>query len=118
VKLWKTLTPEAQQRIKATLLQCLVQEQVHLVLVSTAHLVSVIAKHEFGKGQWDELSQFIMQHCQSPEPVRREVGLLLLSSLMESATVQLQPQFPQLLQLFSSALEDSGNQMVPFYALK
>ena len=70
----------------------------------------MIAKHEFSKGQWDELSQFIMQHCQSPEPVRREVsgccspwlpwlqacdlvpplqvGLLLLSSLMESATVQ------------------------------
>ena len=38
--------------------------------------------------------------------------------MMFSLPPQLQPQFPSLLQLFSSALEDTGSRMVPFYALK
>lgn len=32
--------------------------------------------------------------------------------------LQFQPQFPQLLQLFSAALDDGANKMVSFYALK
>lgn len=35
--------------------------------------VSVIAKHEFSQGQWNELNQFILQHCNSPDPGLREV---------------------------------------------
>ena len=41
-----------------------------------------------------------------------------MTSVMESATLQLQPQFTQLLGLFSSALDDTGSKMVPFYALQ
>ena len=44
--------------------------------------------------------------------------MLVLSSVLDAATLQLQPQFPQLLALFSSALEDSGSKAVPFYALQ
>ena len=33
-------------------------------------------------------------------------------------SLQLQPQFPQLLNLLSSALDSTANKMVPFYALK
>ena len=40
--------------------------------------------------------------------------MLVLSSVLDAATLQLQPQFPQLLALFSSALEDSGSKAVPF----
>ena len=33
----------------------------------------MIAKHEYAQGQWGELNQFIIQHCNSPDPGLREV---------------------------------------------
>lgn len=117
-RMWRKLTPEERESFKGILLQCLRSEMHHLVLRSAANLVSVIAGYEFTHGEWTELSQFIMQCCQSEDPGQREIGMLVMTSVMESATLQLQPQFTQLLGLFSSALDDTGSKMVPFYALQ
>ncbi len=43
---------------------------------------------------------------------------MVLSSVLDTAALQLQPQFPQLLNLLGSALEDAESKSVPFYALQ
>ena len=43
--------------------------------------VSVIARHEFARGQWTELNQFILQHCNSPDPKHREVSWMIITCM-------------------------------------
>jgi hypothetical protein len=100
------------------LLQCLALETVRIVFISVAHLASVLAKYELPRGQWEELSTFIFQCCHSHDPQQREVGVLLLSSVMETAALDFKQHFQSLFQLLSSALEDPQSKTVPFYALK
>lgn len=118
VRVWRRLSTEEKQSMKDILLQCLTQERMSVVLRSVAHLVSVIAKHELSLNQWVELFQFILLRCDSKESGQREVGMVVLNSLMETAALELQPQFSVLLEIFSRSLEDQGSEMVPFYALK
>ena len=65
----------------------------------------MLAKYELPRGQWEELSTFIFQFCHSQDPQQREVcknktttvappveisaqvGVLLLSSVMETAAL-------------------------------
>ena len=47
----------------------------------------MLAKHELPRGQWEELSTFIFQYCHSQNPQQREIGLLLLSSVLETAAL-------------------------------
>jgi hypothetical protein len=89
-----------------------------LVLKSIANLVSVIAGHEFTHGQWPALSQFILSNCQSANTIQKEVGMMTLSCVMESASFQLHSQYSHLFNLFSSALENTDSKMIPYYALK
>ncbi|CAI7993545.1 Importin-4 [Geodia barretti] len=118
VKLWKKLPGNDRTTIKSMLLQCLTQETVRIVFISVAHLASVLAKYELPRGQWEELSTFIFQFCHSQDPQQREVGVLLLSSVMETAALDFKQHFQSLFQLLSSALEDPQSKTVPFYALK
>ncbi|XP_031560296.1 importin-4-like isoform X2 [Actinia tenebrosa] len=46
------------------------------------------------------------------------MGMFVLSSVTETVGEQLKPQFPVLLTLFSSTLEDQGSKMVPFYTIR
>jgi hypothetical protein len=78
----------------------------------------VLAKYELPRGQWEGLSSFIFQNCHSQDPQQREVGLLLLSSVMDTAALDFKGHFQGLLQLLSTALEDPQSKAVPFYALK
>ncbi len=43
---------------------------------------------------------------------------MVLSKVLDTAALQLQPQFSQLLTFLSSALEDTQSPTVPFYALQ
>ena len=60
---------------------CLIH--VHFCKMSRLSLqVSVIAKHEFSRGQWAELNQFILQHCNSSDPGQREVGVAVVYGML------------------------------------
>ncbi|KAK3745056.1 hypothetical protein QZH41_014548, partial [Actinostola sp. cb2023] len=55
----------------------------------------------------------VLSSSQNPQ-----MGMFVLSSVTESVGEQLKPQFPALLALFSSTLEDQESKMVPFYTIK
>ncbi|XP_019849477.1 PREDICTED: importin-4-like [Amphimedon queenslandica] len=118
VQTWRRLSVEDRESLKNIFIESLSSEMHQLVLRSVANLVSVIASHEFSHNQWPELSQFIMKSCQSDDSAQQEIGMLVLSSVMETAAVHFNTQFIQLLGLFSSALGNTRSSMVPFYALK
>ncbi|CAH3171023.1 unnamed protein product [Porites lobata] len=118
VKQWTKLTPEVHTMLRESLLQVLLQEPEPVVRNSAAQVVSVMAKHDLPANQWPELFGFLRQYIKSQEPLQREMGMFLLSSITESANEQLRPHFPSLFQLFSSTLEDQDSKLVPFYTIR
>ncbi|KAJ7385022.1 Importin 4 [Desmophyllum pertusum] len=106
VKQWTKLTPEVHAMLRESLLQVLLHEPEPVVRNSAAQVVSVIAKHDLPANQWPKLLVFLQEHIKSDQPLQREMGMFLLSSITESANEQLRPHFTSLFQLFSSTLED------------
>ncbi|XP_068697755.1 importin-4-like isoform X2 [Montipora foliosa] len=104
VKQWTKLSPEVHT--------------MPAVRNSAAQVVSVMAKHDLPANQWPELFLFLQEHVKSQQPLQREMGMFLLSSITESANEQLRPHFPSLFQLFSSTLEDKESKLVPFYTIR
>lgn len=78
----------------------------NLVRQAIAGVVSAIAKFEVPANKWKELLDFLYSCCNHQNPAYREVGLYLLSTLIEPIAEQLRPHFPHLFGLFGQALKD------------
>lgn len=81
----------------------------NLVRHAIAAVVSSIAKFEVPSGKWKELLDFLYSCCNHANGSFREVGMFLLSSLIEPIAEQLRPHFPNLFALFGQALKDPEN---------
>nr|XP_006824744.1 PREDICTED: importin-4-like [Saccoglossus kowalevskii] len=119
VKQWKKVPPDDQQQLRVTLLQVLTQEPEHVVRHSVAEVVSSIAKHDLVENKWPELLTFLTEYTRSPVLAHREVGMLVMSSVSDTAGESLQPHLKGLLSMFgTSTLDDKESKLVPFHTIK
>uniref|UniRef100_A0A8D0DA90 Importin 4 n=1 Tax=Sander lucioperca TaxID=283035 RepID=A0A8D0DA90_SANLU len=101
-KHWKKIIPNDRER--------------HTVQHSLSQLCAVMVKHET-PDRWPALLQFLNQSTKSSNPHERQVGLLLLNKVMESNPEPFKPHYCQLLQLFSTVLQDHNNPTALYYCI-
>ncbi|KAM9712667.1 importin-4 [Menidia menidia] len=115
-KHWKKISPNDRESLKAVVLQAFMQEAEHTVQHSISQLCGVMVKHET-PDRWPALLQLLNQSTKSTNPHDRQVGLLLLNKVMESNPEPFQPHYRQLLQLFSTVLQDLNNPTGLYYCI-
>lgn len=115
-KHWKKINPGDRESLKAVVLQAFMQETEHTVQHSLSQLCAVMVKHET-PDRWPALLQLLNQSTKSSNPHDRQVGLLLLNKVMESNPESFKPHYCQLLQLFSSVLQDHSSPTALYYCI-
>uniref|UniRef100_H3CHY9 Importin 4 n=1 Tax=Tetraodon nigroviridis TaxID=99883 RepID=H3CHY9_TETNG len=113
-KQWKKINPNDKESLKAVVLQAFMQETEHVVQHSLSQLCAMIVKHET-PDHWPTLMQLLTESTKSSNPHDRQVGLLLLSKVLESNPEPFKPHYSQLLKLFSSVLQDHNNNPTSLY---
>uniref|UniRef100_A0AAQ4PHR5 Importin 4 n=1 Tax=Gasterosteus aculeatus aculeatus TaxID=481459 RepID=A0AAQ4PHR5_GASAC len=115
-KHWKKISPEDRESLKAVVLQVFMQETEHTVQHSLSQLCAVMVKHET-PDRWPALLQLLNQATKSSNPRDRQVGLLLLNKVMDANPEPFKPHYCQLLQLFSTVLQDHNNPTALYYCI-
>ncbi|XP_071764954.1 importin-4 isoform X3 [Centroberyx gerrardi] len=115
-KHWKKISPDHRESLKAVVLQAFTQESEHTVRHSLSQLSAVMVKHET-PDRWPALLQLLNQSTKSNNPQDRQVGLLLLSKVVESNPEPFKPHYHQLLQLFGTVLQDLNNPTALYYCI-
>ncbi|XP_053198496.1 importin-4 [Scomber japonicus] len=115
-KHWKKISPNDRESLKAVVLQAFMQETEHTVQHSLSQLCAVMVKHET-PDRWPALLQLLNESTKSSNPHDRQVGLLLLNKVMESNPEPFKPHYCQLLQLFSTVLQDHNNPTALYYCI-
>lgn len=116
MKHWKKISPDHRESLKAVVLQAFTQESEHSVRHSLSQLSAVLVKHET-PDRWPDLLQLLNQSTKSEIPQERQVGLLLLSKVVESNPEPFKPHYGQLLQLFGTVLQDVNNPTAIYYCI-
>ncbi|KAM9488712.1 importin-4 [Clarias gariepinus] len=115
-KHWKKIIPDHRESLKAVVLQAFRQETEHTVRYSLAQLSAVMVKHET-PDRWPALFTLLTESTNSNNPQDRQVGLLLLSKVVESNPEPFKPHYKQLLQLFGVVLQDVTNTTALYYCI-
>ncbi|CAL8311802.1 unnamed protein product [Merluccius merluccius] len=116
-KHWKKISPDHRESLKAVVLQAFTQESDHTVRHSLSQLSAVMVKHET-PDRWPALLQLLNQSTKSNNPQERQVGLLLLSKVVESNPEPFKPHYQQLLQLCGEVLQqDLDNPTCLYYCI-
>ncbi|XP_077365425.1 importin-4 [Festucalex cinctus] len=115
-KQWRKISPPDRESLKAVVLQAFMQEPDHQVQHSLSQLCAMIVKHETPES-WPALLELLNQSTKSVNPRDRQIGLLLLSNVIESNPESFQPHYSQLLQLFSTILQDHSNPTALYYCI-
>ncbi|XP_062377201.1 importin-4 isoform X1 [Sardina pilchardus] len=115
-KHWKKISPDHRESLKAVVLQAFQQETEHTVRHSLSQLSAVMVKHET-PDRWPALLTLLNQSTHSTNPQDRQVGLLLLSKVVESNPEPFKPHYRQLLQLFGTVLQDLNNPTALYYCI-
>uniref|UniRef100_A0AAZ3NZ35 Importin N-terminal domain-containing protein n=1 Tax=Oncorhynchus tshawytscha TaxID=74940 RepID=A0AAZ3NZ35_ONCTS len=115
-KHWKKISPDHRESLKAVVLQAFQQETEHTVRHSLSQLSAVMVKHET-PDRWPALFTLLNQSTKSNNPMDRQVGLLLLSKVVESNPEPFKPHYRQLLQLFGTVLRDLDNPTAMYYSI-
>ncbi|XP_028288585.1 importin-4-like [Parambassis ranga] len=113
---WNKISPNDRESLKAVVLQACMQESEHTVQHSLSQLCAVMVKHET-PDSWPALLQLLNQATKSSNPRDRQVGLLLLNKVIESNPESFRHHYKQLLQLFSSVLQDHDNPTALYYCI-
>lgn len=117
VKCWKKISLEHRESLKAVVLQAFLQETEHTVRYSLSQLSAVLVKHET-PDRWPALLTLLNQSTKSDNPQDRQVGLLLLSKVVEANPEAFKPYYRQLLELFGTVLQDLGNPSALYYSVR
>lgn len=116
-KHWKKINPDVRKKIKASLLERLVQEPHRPIRVAISALISGLAKKLSKESSWEEIITYLFQISQSKDDGHREVSMLVFRSLVENIGEKLKPHFKTLQELFQRALLDP-NEKVQMEALR
>ncbi|CAM9096879.1 unnamed protein product, partial [Lampetra fluviatilis] len=116
---WKRLTDDTKITLKPIILQILRDEAEHTVRRSAAHLAADVSRHEGATAKrWPELLQFLTHATRSHSVAEREVGMLVLSVVLDRAPQCLRPQQRDLLRLLQATLADGASPLVPHYSAR
>ncbi|KAM9839184.1 importin-4 [Aulostomus maculatus] len=115
-KHWKKISPCDRESLKAVVLQAFMQETEHTVQHALSQLCAVMVKHET-PDSWPALLELLNQATKSVNAHDRQVGLLLLNKVIESNPEPFKPHYSQLLQLFSTMLQDHNNPTALYYCI-
>uniref|UniRef100_A0AAJ7SL58 Importin-4-like n=1 Tax=Petromyzon marinus TaxID=7757 RepID=A0AAJ7SL58_PETMA len=116
---WKRLTDDTKISLKPIILQILRDEAEHTVRRSAAHLAADVSRHEGATGKrWPELLHFLTHATRSHSPEEREVGMLVLSVVLDRAPQCMRPQHRDLLRLLQATLADGASALVPHYSAR
>ncbi|XP_062335752.1 importin-4 [Osmerus eperlanus] len=115
-KHWKKISPDHRESLKAVVLQAFTQETEHAVRHSLSQLSAVLVKHE-SPDRWPALLDLLNQSTSCNNPHDRQVGLLLLSKVVDSNPEPFKPHYRQLLQLFGTVLQDLNNPTAMYYCI-
>uniref|UniRef100_A0AAR2J2V9 TOG domain-containing protein n=1 Tax=Pygocentrus nattereri TaxID=42514 RepID=A0AAR2J2V9_PYGNA len=88
----------------------------HVVRHSLSQLSAVMVKHET-PDRWPALLTLLNESTKSNNPQDRQVGLLLLSKVVDSNPEAFKPHYKQLLQLFGNVLQDVTNTTASYYCI-
>nr|XP_033779924.1 importin-4 [Geotrypetes seraphini] len=116
-KHWKQVNLELRENLKSLVLEAIQREPEHKVRHAVAQLAAIILKNETLQ-KWPQLLHFLQQASRSSVPEQRQVGLLLLSTVVEASPEAFQPHFRDLLRLFHQTLTDRGNKVVLHYSIQ
>ncbi|KPP62525.1 hypothetical protein Z043_119285 [Scleropages formosus] len=116
MKHWKKIRPEHRESLKCEVLHAFQKEKVHSVQHSLSQLSAALVKRESPE-RWPTLFLLLNESTRSTDPQERQVGLLLLSKVVESNPEPFKPHYCQLLQLFSSVLEELGDPSCLYYSI-
>uniref|UniRef100_A0A8C9U9Q3 Importin 4 n=1 Tax=Scleropages formosus TaxID=113540 RepID=A0A8C9U9Q3_SCLFO len=114
MKHWKKIRPEHRERSAHVTLSLLYLR--HSVQHSLSQLSAALVKRESPE-RWPTLFLLLNESTRSTDPQERQVGLLLLSKVVESNPEPFKPHYCQLLQLFSSVLEELGDPSCLYYSI-
>ncbi|KAI8595349.1 armadillo-type protein, partial [Dissophora ornata] len=89
----------------------IVNEQEALPRHSTARVIATIGRIEIPTNSWPELLNFLFQCCSSATAGHREVGVYVIYAIFE-VTDAFADNLRQLLELFSTTIQDSESQVV------
>lgn len=114
---WANLDSNEQSFIKSTLINQLQNDSEHLVRKNIANLIATLST--LCIKDWPELLELIDQLTKSDNVQAKEIGLYLLSEMLEDENVNafLEPHSQQLLQLFTASLNDTSSRNIRKYAL-
>ncbi|KAJ8010569.1 hypothetical protein DPEC_G00076440 [Dallia pectoralis] len=115
-KHWKKISPDHRESLKTVVLQAFQQETEHTVRHSLSQLSAVMVKHET-PDRWPALFTLLNESITSANPTDRQVGLLLLSKVVESNPESFKPHYRQLLQRFAVILQDLENPTALYYCI-
>ncbi|XP_061660826.1 importin-4 isoform X2 [Syngnathoides biaculeatus] len=115
-KQWRKISHADRDCLKVVVLQAFMQETEHQVQHSLSQLCAMMVKYET-PDNWPALLQLLNQSTKSINPHDRQVGLLLLNKVIESNPEPFQPHYCQLLQLFSTVLQDHNNPTALYYCI-
>ncbi|XP_061614614.1 importin-4 [Phyllopteryx taeniolatus] len=115
-KQWRKISDADRECLKVVVLQAFMQETEHQVQHSLSQLCAMVVKHET-PDSWPALLQLLNHSTKSINPHDRQVGLLLLNKVIESNPELFQPHYCQLLQLFSTVLQDHNNPTALYYCI-
>ncbi|XP_060031272.1 importin-4 isoform X2 [Erinaceus europaeus] len=114
---WRRLPAGHRESIKSLVLAALQRETEHSVSLSLAQLSAIIFRKE-GLEAWPQLMQLLQHSTHSPNIPEREMGLLLLSVLVNSKPEAFQSHHRELLRLLNETLSEVGSPGLLFYSLR
>ncbi|XP_059170198.1 importin-4-like isoform X2 [Physella acuta] len=117
-KQWAALSNEFKDSIRGNILQLLVQEQDKSARSAIGMIVGVIARLDTPSNRWPALFEFLVTFTKDEDPVKREVGMYVLSTVTSIAAEQMKPHMVSLLTLLAEALNDKANIQVCYLAIK
>ncbi|KAI6653808.1 Importin-4-like [Oopsacas minuta] len=105
-KFWSKLPQDEKNLLKVTLIQALINEQIHFVRRSIAQLIGEIGKTDIPANQWPEILQLLQEWCMSQEPKQRELGMSILSIVISEAGCEMEAHHANLITLCHNLLSD------------
>ncbi|KAI9291743.1 ARM repeat-containing protein [Neoconidiobolus thromboides FSU 785] len=111
-KFWIDLEENIRVEVKKALLEIVVNEEKQLLRTALTESIASIAENDLVLKQWPELFPFVMQCCQSPTVLHREVGVMLLAELFDIINDNFNEELSHLFEVAKKAIVDQESEFV------
>jgi hypothetical protein len=110
---WADLPEDQKNALRNQLFQFTLNEDVTLTRHSAARVIAAIAAQDLPDGEWADLGGYLQQAATSPTARHREVGTYIIWTTLESVGDAFPGKPADLYKLFSSTIQDPGQDQHP-----